>query len=124
MVILCSRELNLSSIKGFKSSSKFDLLGISESCKFRGLLLSLEQIIVKRFKSCLIILALSLPHCNCISKSIDLILVGSSFISESCELISKIICILSESICLIRLDSDLSLKSNALLLPSGNLISN
>jgi hypothetical protein len=87
MVILSSHELSTGVFESLLSSSELVLLGISKLVELVGFLLSFVQIVVNALDSGVIILALSLLEGNTISKSVNLILVLSFFLSELSELV-------------------------------------
>jgi hypothetical protein len=87
-----------------------------------GFLLSLVEIIIDTLDFGVVILAFSLLESNGVSESVYLILISGLLLSVLGQFVLKIISVLSQSISLIALDSDLSLESNALLLSSADLV--
>ena len=122
MVILGSDELIAGAVKGLGSSSAFEIFGISKFGKLLGFLLSLVEIVIDALDLGVVILAFSLLESNGVSESVNLILISGLLLSVLGQFVLKIISVLSQSISLIALDSNLSLESNALLLSSADLV--
>ena len=122
MVILGSDELIAGAVKGLGSSSAFEIFGISKFGKILGFLLSLVEIVIDALDLGIVVLAFSLLESNGVSKSVNLILIPSFLLSVLGQFVLKIISVLSQTISLIALDSDLSLESHTLLLSSADLV--
>ena len=123
VVILGSHELSLSVLKSLVSSSQLEVLGIGQFGEFVGLLLSFVEVVVDTLNFGVIILAFSLLESNAVSKSINLILILGFLLSELSQFVLEVIGVLSQTIGLVRLNGNLSLEGNALLLSSTNLVS-
>ena len=123
VVVLGSHELSLGVLESFVSSSQLEVLGISQFGEFIGLLLSLVEVVVDTLNLGIVILALSLLESNGVSKSINLILILCFLLSELSQFVLKVISVLSEAVSLIGLNGNFSLKGNAFLLSSTNLVS-
>lgn len=122
MIIFASCELSLSRVESLISSSKFKLFGISQFIKLIGPLLRLVKVVINSLDLCIVVLALSLLHGDGISQPVNLVLVACLLFSQLSQLVLQIIGVLPESVGLVALDADLSLKSHALLLSSADLI--
>lgn len=85
--------------------------------------MGLEEIVVNGLDLSIIILTFFFLECNSISKSVNLVLVLDLLFSQFTELILKVVGILSQSIGLVVLDTNLSLESNAFLFPPADLVS-
>ena len=123
VIVLSSHELRLGILKSFLSSSELEVLGISQFGEFICFLLSFVQIVINALYSGIIILALSFLESNTVSESINLILILSFLFSELGQFVLKVISVLSQTIDLVGLNGNFSLKSDALLLSSTNLVS-
>jgi hypothetical protein len=124
MIILSSSKLSTCRIKGLGGSSHFKIFGIGEFREFLSFFLGFVEIIINTLDFSVIILALSLFESNSISQPIDFILVSSFLLSVLSKFILKVISIFSQTVSLITLNADLSLKSHAFLLSSTDLVSN
>ena len=123
MVILGSGHLDVGTVVGLTGSSELELLGIGEFSKFVSSFLGLEEIVVDSLDSSIVVLAFSLFESDTISKSVDLILVLGLLLTELAKLEGEVVGVLSHGISLVTLGGNLSGEGDALLLPSGNLIS-
>lgn len=85
--------------------------------------MSFIEVVVDTLDLSIIILAFSLLEGNTVSESINLILILSFLLSELGQFVLEVISIFSQTIGLVGLNGNLSLKSDALLLSSTNLIS-
>ena len=123
VVILGSSHLDVGTVVGLTGSSELELLGIGEFSKFVSSFLGLEEIVVDSLDSSIVVLAFSFFESDTISKSVDLILVLGLFLTELTKLEGEVVGVLSHGISLVTLGGNLSREGDALLLPSGNLIS-
>jgi len=123
VIVLGSHELSLGIFKSLMGSSQLEVLSVSQFGEFVGLFLSFIEVIVDTLDLGIIILAFSLLESNTVSESINLILILSFLLSELGQFVLEVISILSQTIGLVGLNGNLSLKSDALLLSSTNLVS-
>lgn len=123
VIILSSHELCLGIFESLMGSSQLEVLGVSQFGEFVGLFLSFIEVIVDRLDLGIIILAFSFLEGNAVSESINLILILSLLLSELSQFVLKVVSILPQAIGLVRLNGNFSLKSDALLLSSTNLVS-
>jgi hypothetical protein len=124
VIVLSSHEFSLSVFESLMGSSELEVLGIGQFGEFVGFFLSLVEVVVHTLDLGIIILAFSLFEGDAVSESINLILVLGFLLSELSEFILEVVGILSESVGLVRLNGNFSLKGNTLLLSSADLISN
>lgn len=123
VIILGSHELSLGIFESLMGSSQLEVLGISQFGEFVGLFRCFIEVVVDTLDLGIIILAFSLLESNTISESINLILILSFLFSELGQFVLKVISVLSQAIGLVGLNGNFSLKSDALLLSSTNLVS-
>lgn len=95
MVVLGSSQFSSCGVDSFMGSSKLEVLRISEFGQLISSLLSLVEIVVDALDSGIIVLALSFLVSNSVSKPVDLLLVLGLLFSELCQLVLKIISLLS-----------------------------
>jgi len=110
VVILGSGVFRCSRVNSFMSSSELKVLGVSEFSQFVSSLLGLVEVIVDTLNSGVVVLAFSFLAGDSISKSIDLFLILSFFLSELGQLILKIVSLLSQAEGHITLLTNLSLE--------------
>ena len=123
VIILSSHELSLGIFESLMGSSQLEVLGVSQFGEFVGLFRCFIEVVVDTLDLGIIILAFSLLESNTISESINLILILSFLFSELGQFVLKVISVLSQAIGLVGLNGNFSLKSDALLLSSTNLVS-
>eukprot|EP00356_Strombidium_inclinatum_P013407 CAMPEP_0170481938 /NCGR_PEP_ID=MMETSP0208-20121228/2183_1 /TAXON_ID=197538 /ORGANISM="Strombidium inclinatum, Strain S3" /LENGTH=258 /DNA_ID=CAMNT_0010754725 /DNA_START=247 /DNA_END=1025 /DNA_ORIENTATION=+ len=123
VVVLGSAELSDGSVEGLVRSSEFEVLGIGQLRKLVGSLLGFVQVVVDTLDLGVVILAFALLESDGVSQAVDLVLVLSLLLSELSKLVLEVIGVFTEAIGVIGFGADISLESNALLLPPADLVS-
>lgn len=100
------------------------VLLVCEFAQLNSFLLGLVEVVVYTLESGVVILALPLFDRNGVSESVDFVLVLGLLLPEFGQLVLEVVGVLPELVDGVALLTEVSLESNALLLPPADLVSN